>query len=122
MADDMPIETNLHLVTDLHQDQKLNEDQTEQLESYTRPPTSASEIPTWAAGMALGDQLAQDFIDRDPAWAAALEELEMTEEQLGDLLGGIYSNLFKEMGKSMDFYEELDDGEKSPAEMTCSGY
>lgn len=95
-------------------------EQNEQVESFTRPPLSVSEIPGWAAGMALGDVLAADFIANDPAWTAALEKMGMTEEQLGDLLGGIFANLFKEMGKSADFLKELDDEEKSPAEKACA--
>jgi hypothetical protein len=73
-----------------------------------------SKLPAWATGMALGEALAEQFIEQDDFWAEMANGSEYGTEGVTCLWQNLMKEVMMTMSKSTDFLEEIDD-EDNPA-------
>jgi hypothetical protein len=78
------------------------------------PPIQASKLPGWATGMALGQVMAEQFVEKNSAWGELAGSFEGGAEAVTAVFQHLMCQVMSTMGKSTDYLEEMDD-EDNPA-------
>jgi hypothetical protein len=78
------------------------------------PPTEVSKLPAWATGMAVGELMAEQFIETNDAWAEFVGGDEEMAEGVAAVFQHLMSNVMQSIQDSTDYLEEMDD-EENPA-------
>ena len=86
-------------------------------DSAPNPPTDPNKFPIWCMTQAMGETMAESFLE-DPEWVDAMNKAEMTEEDFIAFWQGMMDQLYKEVGKSADWLKELNEEDEEKNAVT----
>lgn len=81
--------------------------------SSPAPPREIEKFPAWATSMAVGELMAENFINTSDAWAEFVDGDDTKAENVTAVFQHLMNNLFQSLQESTDYLDEWGDDDNT---------